>query len=101
MWSSTPSLWTEGTDRNGHGDTRLGSSGLKVSRITLGCMSFGDTSRGFNQWALNDEQAEPVFRQAVELGITFWDTVNAPPSASTTADSSSAASPTNSASPAQ
>ena len=42
--------------------TRLGTSGLKVSRITLGCMSFGDTSRGFNQWALNDEQAEPIFR---------------------------------------
>jgi 1-deoxyxylulose-5-phosphate synthase len=57
--------------------TRLGTSGLKVSRITLGCMSFGDTSRGFNQWALNDEQAEPIFRQAVELGITFWDTANA------------------------
>ena len=57
--------------------TRLGSSGLKVSRITLGCMSFGDTSRGFNQWALDDEQAEPIFRQAIELGITFWDTANA------------------------
>jgi 1-deoxyxylulose-5-phosphate synthase len=57
--------------------TRLGRSGLKISRITLGCMSFGDTSRGFNQWALNDEQAEPVFRRAVELGITFWDTANA------------------------
>jgi aryl-alcohol dehydrogenase-like predicted oxidoreductase len=57
--------------------TRLGSSGLKVSRITLGCMSFGDTTRGFNQWALNGEQAEPIFRQAVELGITFWDTANA------------------------
>ena len=53
---------------------RLGTSGLKVSRITLGCMSFGDTSRGFNQWALDDEQAEPIFRQAVELGINFWDT---------------------------
>jgi 1-deoxyxylulose-5-phosphate synthase len=57
--------------------TRLGGSGLKVSRIALGCMSFGDTSRGFNQWALDDAQAEPVFRQAVELGITFWDTANA------------------------
>jgi aryl-alcohol dehydrogenase-like predicted oxidoreductase len=57
--------------------TRLGTSGLKVSRITLGCMSFGDTSRGFNEWALDDEQAEPIFRQAVELGITFWDTANA------------------------
>lgn len=54
----------------------LGKSGLKVSRIALGCMSFGDTSKGFNEWALNDEQAEPIFRQALELGITFWDTAN-------------------------
>ena len=53
---------------------RLGSSGLKVSRIALGCMSFGDGSR--MPWALNDEQGEPIFRQAVELGITFWDTAN-------------------------
>ncbi|HEY0484629.1 MAG TPA: aldo/keto reductase [Mycobacteriales bacterium] len=57
--------------------TRLGSSGLKVSRIALGCMSFGDTSRGFNEWALDDEAAEPIFRQALDLGITFWDTANA------------------------
>lgn len=56
--------------------TRLGSSGLKVSRIALGCMSFGDNSRGFSQWALGDDAAEPIFRQAVELGITFWDTAN-------------------------
>lgn len=54
----------------------LGRSGLKVSRIALGCMSFGDISKGFNEWALNDEQAEPIFRQAVDLGITFWDTAN-------------------------
>jgi 1-deoxyxylulose-5-phosphate synthase len=57
--------------------TRLGTSGLKVSRIALGCMSFGDTSRGFNEWALDDAGAEPIFRQALELGITFWDTANA------------------------
>ena len=56
--------------------TRLGTSGLKVSRIALGCMSFGDTSRGFNEWALDDEAAEPIFRQTVDLGITFWDTAN-------------------------
>ena len=55
---------------------RLGTSGLKVSRITLGCMSFGDTSRGFNEWALDDEQAEPIFRQAVEFGVNFWDSAN-------------------------
>jgi len=57
--------------------TNLGSSGLKVSRIALGCMSFGDTSRGFNEWALDDAGAEPIFREAVELGVTFWDTANA------------------------
>jgi aryl-alcohol dehydrogenase-like predicted oxidoreductase len=37
--------------------TRLGSSGMKVSRIALGCMSFGDTAKGFNEWALGDEAA--------------------------------------------
>jgi len=55
--------------------TRLGSSGLRVSRIALGCMSFGDASRG-TQWVLDDDAARPIFRQAVELGITFWDTAN-------------------------
>jgi aryl-alcohol dehydrogenase-like predicted oxidoreductase len=57
--------------------TRLGESGLKVSRIALGCMSFGDPARGFSRWALGDDAAEPIFRQAAELGITFWDTANA------------------------
>ncbi|MBG0566488.1 aldo/keto reductase [Actinoplanes aureus] len=56
--------------------TRLGSSGLKVSRIALGCMSFGEAGRGADRWSLDDEAAEPIFRQAVELGITFWDTAN-------------------------
>jgi aryl-alcohol dehydrogenase-like predicted oxidoreductase len=56
--------------------TRLGNSGLKVSRIALGCMSFGDNSRGFSEWALGEDEARPFFRQAVELGITFWDTAN-------------------------
>ena len=55
--------------------TRLGTSGLKVSRIALGCMSFGDGSRGLG-WALDQDAAAPLFRQAVELGITFWDTAN-------------------------
>ena len=55
---------------------RLGNSGLKVSRIALGCMSFGDTSRGFSEWSLGDGEAQPFFEQAVELGINFWDTAN-------------------------
>jgi 1-deoxyxylulose-5-phosphate synthase len=55
--------------------TRLGTSGLKVSRIALGCMSFGKPW-GPMPWTLDDERAEPIFRQAVELGVTFWDTAN-------------------------
>lgn len=55
--------------------TRLGTSGLRVSRIALGCMSFGE-DRGFNEWSLGEDQAGPFFAQAVELGITFWDTAN-------------------------
>ncbi len=54
--------------------SRLGTSGLHVSRIALGCMSFGDTSRV--PWALGRDQAEPIFRQALDAGITFWDTAN-------------------------
>ena len=56
--------------------TRLGPTGLTVSRIALGCMSFGDPARGWQSWTLNEEDSQPYFRQAVELGITFWDTAN-------------------------
>lgn len=56
---------------------RLGETGLKVSRLALGCMSYGDPATpGAHRWALNDDDAQPFFRQAVELGITFWDTSN-------------------------
>jgi len=55
--------------------TRLGSSGLRISRIALGCMSFGDPAKRLD-WSLGDDTAEPIFRQAVELGVTFWDTAN-------------------------
>ncbi len=53
---------------------RLGNTGLRVSRIALGCMSYG--ARGFHQWTLGEEESQPFFRQAVELGITLWDTAN-------------------------
>src|ERR1700694_1742583 len=54
---------------------RLGQSGLKVSRIALGCMSYGDpTTPNAHTWAMDDEDAQPFFRQAVEMGVTFWDT---------------------------
>ncbi|WP_328995984.1 aldo/keto reductase [Kribbella sp. NBC_01245] len=56
--------------------TRLGKTGLKVSRIGLGCMSYGRAASGMHQWTLDEAAAAPFFRQAVELGVTFWDTAN-------------------------
>ena len=57
--------------------TRLGNTGLKVSRLALGCMSYGDpTAPNAHPWALVEDQAQPFFQQAVELGVTFWDTAN-------------------------
>ncbi len=54
----------------------MGRTGLKVSRIALGCMSYGDSSSGFNEWSLDEDSSQPFFQQAVELGITLWDTAN-------------------------
>ncbi len=57
--------------------THLGGTGLKISRLALGCMSYGDPSvPNAHQWALPQDQASPFFQQAVELGVTFWDTAN-------------------------
>ena len=53
---------------------RLGTTGLVVSRIALGCMSFG--SRRWRSWVLEEEEAQPFFRRAVELGINFFDTAD-------------------------
>jgi 1-deoxyxylulose-5-phosphate synthase len=53
---------------------RLGTSGLKVSRICLGMMSFGDRSR--RAWHLDEEAGEPIVRRAVEAGVTFFDTAD-------------------------
>ena len=52
----------------------LGNSGLVVSRIALGCMSFG--SRQWRPWILEEDEAMPFFRRAVELGINFFDTAD-------------------------
>ena len=56
--------------------TRIGASDLVVSRIGLGCMSYGDPTRGLHDWTLDEEASQPFFRQAVESGVTFWDTAN-------------------------
>jgi aryl-alcohol dehydrogenase-like predicted oxidoreductase len=54
--------------------TRLGSSGLKVSPVCLGMMSYGDKSR--RAWFLSEEEGEPIVRRAVELGVNFFDTAD-------------------------
>lgn len=57
--------------------TRLGRSGLTVSRLCLGCMSYGDTSKGWHgDWLLDEDAARPFFREALEGGINFFDTAN-------------------------
>jgi aryl-alcohol dehydrogenase-like predicted oxidoreductase len=53
---------------------RLGASGLKVSRLALGCMSYG--SSAWRPWVLDEEAARPFLRRALELGITFFDTAD-------------------------
>lgn len=54
----------------------LGRTGLQVSRLCLGCMSFGDPSRPPQSWSLDEEASRPFFRQALEAGINFFDTAN-------------------------
>ena len=56
--------------------THLGRTGLSVSRICLGCMSYGAPERGAHPWTLNEEASRPLIRQAVEAGINFFDTAN-------------------------
>ncbi|MGW6796869.1 aldo/keto reductase [Streptomyces chartreusis] len=55
---------------------KLGSTGLDVSRICLGCMSYGLPDRGGHKWTLEEEASRPLIRQAVEAGINFFDTAN-------------------------
>ena len=54
----------------------FGATGLKVSRLCLGCMTFGEPGRGSHPWSLDEERSRPLIRQALELGITFLDTAN-------------------------
>ncbi|HUC18772.1 MAG TPA: aldo/keto reductase [Acetobacteraceae bacterium] len=55
---------------------KLGRTGLEVSRICLGCMSFGIPERGNHLWTLNEEQSRPFIKRALEGGINFFDTAN-------------------------
>src|SRR5512143_1236649 len=55
---------------------RLGNTGMKVYRLCLGCMGFGDAERWVHKWVLNEENSRPIIRQALEMGINFFDTAN-------------------------
>lgn len=55
---------------------RLGGSGLKVSAVVIGCMSFGVPERGAHAWSLPEEQSRPLIRRALEAGITTFDTAD-------------------------
>lgn len=56
--------------------TTLGGTGLEVSRICLGCMSYGEPERGGHKWSLDEKASRPFFRQALDTGINFFDTAN-------------------------
>jgi 1-deoxyxylulose-5-phosphate synthase len=56
--------------------TKLGGTGLKVSRICLGCMTYGVPERGAHTWTLDEELSRPLLRKAIEVGINFFDTAN-------------------------
>jgi aryl-alcohol dehydrogenase-like predicted oxidoreductase len=55
---------------------KLGQTGLKVSRVCLGCMTYGVPERGGHPWSLAEEQSRPFIKRALELGINFFDTAN-------------------------
>ena len=54
----------------------FGNTGLKVSRLCLGCMSFGEPDRGQHPWSLTEEASRPLIHRALELGFNFFDTAN-------------------------
>ncbi|MDL2319122.1 aldo/keto reductase [Eubacteriales bacterium OttesenSCG-928-A19] len=55
---------------------KLGNTGMDVSRICLGCMSFGEVQPDFHQWVLGEEDTRSIIREALERGINFFDTAN-------------------------
>src|SRR6266851_1488291 len=55
---------------------KLGRTGLDVSRICLGCMSYGGGSQGNHAWSLGEEESRPFIKRALEAGINFFDTAN-------------------------
>lgn len=55
---------------------KLGNTGMDVSRVCLGCMSFGDPGSWIHQWVLKEEESREIIKRALDLGINFFDTAN-------------------------
>jgi aryl-alcohol dehydrogenase-like predicted oxidoreductase len=55
---------------------KLGRTGLEVSRLCLGCMTYGDPARGNHSWTMPEDESRPFFKQALDLGVNFFDTAN-------------------------
>jgi aryl-alcohol dehydrogenase-like predicted oxidoreductase len=55
---------------------KLGNSGIEISRLCVGCMSFGDPASKMHAWTLNASESEAIIKHALELGINFFDTAN-------------------------
>lgn len=55
---------------------KLGNTGLDVSAVCLGCMTFGQPDQGYPAWTLSEEESRPILRRAIEAGINFFDTAN-------------------------
>jgi aryl-alcohol dehydrogenase-like predicted oxidoreductase len=73
-----PRLWqiAAGGTVVGMDYVKLGTTGIDVSRICLGCMSYGDPTRGAHPWSLDEETSRPFIRRALDAGINFFDTAN-------------------------
>ncbi len=56
--------------------TQLGNTGIEVSRICVGCMSYGKPSEDFHLWTLNQEESTKMIKHALDLGVNFFDTAN-------------------------
>src|SRR6201987_2568216 len=57
-------------------DIKLGATGLDVSPVAIGAMTYGDPSRGHPVWSLDEETSRPLIKHAIEKGINFFDTAN-------------------------
>lgn len=56
--------------------TKLGNTDIEVSRLCMGCMSFGDPASNMHAWTLNPEETEKIIKKSLDLGINFYDTAN-------------------------